>query len=73
MTSDKRATEQMFEGLSSLYQEDPEKFEEQRKLLIAQTIESFPEGFFRKIYGSSAKFMGQLYPRLEGDARLIGY
>ncbi|WP_305045751.1 DUF3135 domain-containing protein [Geoalkalibacter sp.] len=51
MTSDKRATEQMFEGLSSLYQEDPEKFEEQRRLLIAQTIESFPEECRQRAYG----------------------
>ncbi|WP_305041199.1 DUF3135 domain-containing protein [Geoalkalibacter sp.] len=51
MTSDKRASDQFFEGLSSLYQQDPEKFEEQRKRLIDQTIESFPEECRQRAYG----------------------
>jgi hypothetical protein len=39
----------------------PSAIDEKARLLITEN------------QGSSAKFMGQLYPRLEGDARLIGY
>ncbi|MDO3379310.1 DUF3135 domain-containing protein [Geoalkalibacter halelectricus] len=40
-----------FDELSTLYKNDPDKFEEQRRALIDQTIENFPEDCRRRAQG----------------------
>ncbi|SDL42753.1 Protein of unknown function [Geoalkalibacter ferrihydriticus] len=51
MANEDRYPEILFDELSSLYQDDPDRFEEQRKVLIEQAIENFPEDFRRRAQG----------------------
>ena len=51
MQSLKHDNDHFFEELSELYQSDPEKFEEQRRLLIQQTIDTFPEDCQQRAQG----------------------
>lgn len=40
-----------FEELSQLYFQDPEQFEQRRKALIEETIQTFPEDFQKRAQG----------------------
>ena len=40
-----------FEELSELYFQDPEQFEQKRKTLIEETIQTFPEDFQKRAQG----------------------
>lgn len=60
MPESEDATKKLIAQLSGLYQKDPWQFEEKRKLLIKQTIESLPAERRRCAYGLQFKIESKL-------------
>ena len=51
MLNENQNIDDLLEGLSSVYKEDPQEFEERRKQIIEQTINSFPEEYRQRAKG----------------------
>ncbi len=60
MTTGTEHTEEIFEQLKDLYQEDPGEFESQRDQIIREAIESFPEESRKRAYGLQFTIDAQL-------------
>ena len=70
MSNDYKDTQTSIEQLTGLYQKDPELFEEERKKLIQQTIESFPPEYQARAHGLQFKIEATLSKYKDPVARM---